>query len=120
MPTRIRLRRTGRKGQGYFRIVVADQERARDGRVVATLGRYDPRANPAVIEVDPAKARAWLDRGARPTDTVRSLLRRAGVLGERAAPGSVDRRVGGSPDREPAESSDHRAAEPPNRRSAEE
>ncbi|MBI2071483.1 MAG: 30S ribosomal protein S16 [Gemmatimonadetes bacterium] len=80
MPTRIRLRRTGRKGQGYFRIVVADQEMARDGRVVATLGHYDPRAKPAVINVDADKARAWLSQGARPTDTVRSLLRQAGVL----------------------------------------
>lgn len=80
MPTRIRLRRTGRKGQGYFRIVVADQQMARDGRVVATLGHYNPRANPAVIEVDADKARAWLGKGATPTDTVRSLLRKAGVL----------------------------------------
>lgn len=80
MPTRIRLRRTGRKGQGYFRIVVADQEMARDGRVVATLGHYNPRANPAVIQVDADKARAWLGKGATPTDTVRSLLRKAGVL----------------------------------------
>ncbi len=80
MPTRIRLRRTGRKGQGYFRIVVADQEMARDGRVVATLGHYNPRATPAVIEVDVEKARTWLGKGATPTDTVRSLLRKAGVL----------------------------------------
>ena len=85
MPTRIRLRRTGRKGQGYFRIVVAHQEMARDGRVVATLGHYNPRANPAVIEVNVEQARAWLDKGATPTDTVRSLLRRAGVLGRGAA-----------------------------------
>lgn len=74
------MRRTGRKGQGYFRIVVADQEKARDGRIVATLGHYNPRATPAVIQVDAEKARAWLGKGARPTDTVRSLLRKAGVL----------------------------------------
>jgi small subunit ribosomal protein S16 len=80
MPTRIRLRRTGRKNQGYFRIVVADQEKSRDGRIVATLGNYDPRATPAVLRVDVEKARAWLNKGARPTDTVRSLLRKAGVL----------------------------------------
>jgi small subunit ribosomal protein S16 len=80
MPTRIRLRRTGRKGQGYFRIVVAHQEMARDGRVVATLGHYNPRTDPAVIQVDVEQARAWLDKGATPTDTVRALLRKAGVL----------------------------------------
>jgi small subunit ribosomal protein S16 len=85
MPTRIRLRRTGRKGQGYFRIVVAHQEMARDGRVVATLGHYNPRTDPATIQVDVEQARAWLDKGATPTDTVRSLLRRAGVLGRGAA-----------------------------------
>ena len=90
MPTRIRLRRTGRKGQGYFRIVVADQATARDGRIVETLGHYNPRANPAVIEVDVEKARAWLNRGARPTDTVRSLLRKAGVLKAGAAAATAE------------------------------
>jgi small subunit ribosomal protein S16 len=80
MTTRIRLRRTGRKGQGYFRIVVADQDKARDGRIVATLGHYDPRVDPAVISVNLEQARTWLTKGAMPTDTVRSLLRKAGVL----------------------------------------
>jgi small subunit ribosomal protein S16 len=89
MPTRIRLRRTGRKGQGYFRIVVADQEMARDGRVVATLGHYDPRKNPAVIQVDAERAKTWLGKGATPTDTVRSLLRKAGVLKGRQADDSA-------------------------------
>jgi small subunit ribosomal protein S16 len=81
MATRIRLRRVGRKGQSFFRIVVADSRAARDGRFVATIGRYDPRAKPAVIVVDRDRARAWMDKGAMPTDTVRSLLRKAGVLG---------------------------------------
>jgi len=85
MATRIRLRRVGRKGQGYFRIVVADQESPRDGRFVATLGHYNPRTNPAVITVDAEKAHAWLAKGAMPTDTVRSLLKKAGVLGKRPA-----------------------------------
>ena len=81
MATRIRLRRVGRKGQSFYRIVVADSRAARDGRFVATIGRYDPRAKPAVIVVDRDRARAWMDKGAMPTDTVRSLLRKAGVLG---------------------------------------
>lgn len=85
MATRIRLRRVGRKGQAYFRIVVADARAARDGRSVATLGHYDPRAKPAVIEVDKDKATAWLAKGATPTDTVRSLLKKAGVFGSRTA-----------------------------------
>jgi len=84
MATRIRLRRMGRKGQSYFRIVVGDSRAARDGRFVATIGRYDPRANPAVIVVDKDRALDWMAKGAKPTDTVRSLLRKAGVLGRRA------------------------------------
>jgi small subunit ribosomal protein S16 len=85
MATRIRLRREGRKGQSYFRIVVADSRSPRDGRFVALLGHYNPRTNPADIKVDAERARAWLAKGALPTDTVRSLLKKAGVLGQRPA-----------------------------------
>lgn len=85
MATRIRLRRVGRKGQAHFRIVIADQRSPRDGRFVATIGHYNPRANPAVIQVDEGAALAWLAKGATPTDTVRSLLKKAGVLGKRPA-----------------------------------
>ena len=86
MATRIRLRRVGRKGQAYFRIVIADSKSPRDGRFVAAIGNYNPKANPAVIDVDAEQARAWLEKGAMPTDTVRSLLKKAGVLGKSAAP----------------------------------
>ena len=86
MATRIRLRRVGRKGQAYFRIVVADSESPRDGRFVAAIGHYNPKANPAVINVNAEQARAWLAKGAMPTDTVRSLLKKAGVLGKRQPP----------------------------------
>jgi len=85
MATRIRLRRVGRKGQAYFRIVVADSRSPRDGRFVATLGHYNPRVNPALIQVDRDKALAWMAKGAMPTDTVRSLLKQVGVLGKRPA-----------------------------------
>lgn len=95
MTTRIRLRRTGRKGQGYFRIVVADQDKARDGRIVATLGHYNPRATPAVIQVDVEQARVWLGKGALPTGTVRSLLRKAGVLKGRAGGAAAASAPGG-------------------------
>lgn len=84
MATRIRLRRVGRKGQSHFRIVVADSLAARDGRFVATIGHYNPRTSPSLIQVDKEQALAWMAKGARPTDTVRSLLRKAGVLGKRA------------------------------------
>jgi small subunit ribosomal protein S16 len=86
MATRIRLRRVGRKGQAFFRIVIADSRSPRDGRFVATIGNYNPRANPAVISVNAEQALAWLAKGAMPTDTVRSLLKRAGVLGKRPSP----------------------------------
>lgn len=85
MATRIRLRRVGRKGQSYFRIVVADQRAPRDGRAVATIGHYDPRADPAKIDVNKDQALAWLAKGATPTDTVRSLLKKAGVFAARTA-----------------------------------
>ncbi|MGH2667990.1 MAG: 30S ribosomal protein S16 [Candidatus Eiseniibacteriota bacterium] len=85
MATRIRLRRVGRKGQAYFRIVVADERSPRDGRFVATIGHYNPRTNPADIQVDADEARTWLAKGATPTDTVRSLLKKAGVFGKRPA-----------------------------------
>jgi small subunit ribosomal protein S16 len=83
MATKIRLRRVGRKGQSYFRIVIADSKSPRDGRFVVAIGHYNPRTNPAVIQVNAEQARAWLEKGAMPTDTVRSLLKKAGVLGKR-------------------------------------
>jgi small subunit ribosomal protein S16 len=87
MATRIRLRRVGRKREALYRIVVADQRSPRDGRFVETLGHYHPRTNPALIKVDVDKTRAWLARGAVPTDTVRSLLKRAGVFASAASTG---------------------------------
>lgn len=83
MATRIRLRRVGRKGQSYFRIIVADSRAPRDGRFVAALGHYNPRTNPADLKVNAEQTLAWLEKGALPTDTVRSLLKKAGVLGKR-------------------------------------
>ena len=80
MATRIRLRRVGRKGQPQYRIVVADKRTARDGRAIATIGHYNPRTDPPVIQVDVEDARAWLAKGATPSDTVRSLLKKAGVF----------------------------------------
>jgi small subunit ribosomal protein S16 len=70
----------GRKKQPVYRIVVTDRQKARDGRFVETLGHYNPRTEPVTIKVDQAKARAWLAKGATPSDTVRSLLKKAGVF----------------------------------------
>lgn len=77
---KIRLRRMGAKKNPYYRIVVADSRSPRDGRCIEELGTYDPLANPAAITVDAEKAQNWIKNGAQPTDTVRGLLKKAGVL----------------------------------------
>jgi small subunit ribosomal protein S16 len=89
MATRIRLRRVGRKKQPEFRIVVAESTSPRDGRFIETIGHYRPREKPAVVQVDADRARTWLAKGARPTETVRSLLKRAGVF-KPAAPTTAE------------------------------
>jgi small subunit ribosomal protein S16 len=71
----IRLRRTGTTKRPYYRVVVADSRMTRDGRFVEVLGHYDPRRDPAVVKIDNERAKYWLDRGARASDTVRSLLK---------------------------------------------
>ena len=86
MATRIRLRRIGRKKQPVFRIVVTDKRNPRDGSFVETLGHYNPRTDPVELQVDAEKAKAWLAKGATPSDTVRSLLKKAGVLESAAEP----------------------------------
>ncbi|HEX6617417.1 MAG TPA: 30S ribosomal protein S16 [Gemmatimonadales bacterium] len=82
MATRIRLRRVGRKKVPLYRIVVADRESPRDGRFIEIIGTYDPRGATAAdkVQVDADKARRWLANGATPSDTVQSLLKKAGVF----------------------------------------
>ena len=77
---KIRLRRMGAKKEPYYRIVVADSRFPRDGRCIEEIGTYNPLVNPAVITVDAEKAQTWIKNGAQPTDTVRGLLKNAGVL----------------------------------------
>ena len=72
----IRLRRTGAAKRPYYRVVVADSRSTRDGRFVEVLGHYDPRPDPAVVKIDTERAQYWIGKGARPSDTVRSLLKR--------------------------------------------
>lgn len=80
MAVRIRLKRMGAKKRPFYRLVVADSRAARDGKVIETLGTYDPLTNPSTVKVDPEKAKAWLDQGAQPSDTAKKLLRQAGVI----------------------------------------
>ena len=77
---KIRLRRMGAKKAPYYRIVVADARSPRDGRCIEEIGTYNPLTNPATLTVDAEKAQTWIKNGAQPTDTVRSLLKNAGVL----------------------------------------
>ena len=80
MAVKIRLRRMGAKKAPYYRIVVADARSPRDGRCIEEIGTYNPLTNPATITVDAEKAQTWIKNGAQPTDTVRGLLKNAGVL----------------------------------------
>ena len=77
---KIRLRRMGAKKAPYYRIVVADSRSPRDGRCIEEIGTYDPLTNPATITIDAEKAQTWIKNGAQPTDTVRGLLKNAGVM----------------------------------------
>ena len=77
---KIRLRRMGAKKAPYYRIVVADARAPRDGRCIEEIGTYNPLTQPATITVDAEKAQTWIKNGAQPTDTVRGLLKKAGVL----------------------------------------
>ena len=80
MATKIRLQRHGRKGYAYYHIVVADSRAPRDGRFIERIGSYNPNTNPATVDINFDAAMKWLNVGAQPTDTVRSLLSREGVL----------------------------------------
>ncbi len=77
---KIRLRRMGAKKRPFYRIVVADSRFPRDGRFIEEIGTYDPLAEPAAVTVDADKAKTWMKNGAQPTDTVKRLLKNAGVI----------------------------------------
>ena len=77
---KIRLRRIGAKKAPAYRIVVADSRFSRDGRFIEEIGFYNPMTEPAEITVDADKAKKWIANGAQPTDTVRSILKKNGIL----------------------------------------
>lgn len=89
MAVRIRLTRVGATKQPSYRVVVADSRSARDSRSIETLGHYNPRKDPVEFQVDADKAKAWLAKGAQPSDTVARLFRNAGVLPAEKAPASA-------------------------------
>ncbi|MDO5141785.1 MAG: 30S ribosomal protein S16 [Eubacteriales bacterium] len=77
---KIRLRRMGAKKAPFYRIVVADSRYPRDGRFIEEIGTYDPLTDPVSVKVDADRAQEWIKKGAQPTDTVRGILKKAGVL----------------------------------------
>jgi small subunit ribosomal protein S16 len=80
MAVKIRLKRIGAKKKPFYRIVVADSRSPRDGKFIEEIGTYNPLTNPSEISVDGEKAAQWIKNGAQPTDTVRALLKKQGVI----------------------------------------
>ena len=80
MAVKIRLRRIGAKKAPFYRVVVADSRYPRDGRFIEEIGYYDPTKEPAIVNIDAEAAKKWIGNGAQPTDTVRDLLKKSGVL----------------------------------------
>ena len=78
MAVKIRLARHGKKKRPFYRIVVADGESPRDGRFIEAVGTYNPLPNPAAVSLKEERVKYWMDQGAIPTDTVRSLLKKEG------------------------------------------
>ena len=79
---KIRLKRTGRKRQPHYRIVVAEAHRSRNSKSVDEIGYYNPRTQPSTVELDKDAAKAWLEKGAQPTETVEQIFVKEGVLKE--------------------------------------
>ena len=80
MAVKIRLRRMGAKKAPFYRVIVADSRDPRDGKFVEEIGYYNPLTEPAEIKIDAEKANAWLKNGAQPTDTVKALLKKSGIV----------------------------------------
>ena len=80
MAVKIRLRRMGAKKAPFYRVVVADERSPRDGKFIDEIGYYNPLTNPAEVKIDADKAQKWIENGAQPTETVKSLLKKNGIV----------------------------------------
>jgi small subunit ribosomal protein S16 len=80
MAVKIRLKRMGAKKSPFYRVVVADSRAPRDGKFIEEIGYYNPITNPAEVKIDAEKAKKWLSTGAQPTDTVKALLKKSGII----------------------------------------
>lgn len=77
---KMRLRRMGAKKQPFYRVIVADERSPRNGRFIEEIGYYNPLTDPSVIKIDADKAKEWIKNGAQPTETVKVLLKKAGIV----------------------------------------
>ena len=91
MAVKMRLTRMGDKKNPFYRIVVQDSRKARDGSYIDLVGTYEPLKNPAEVKLDKAKAKEWISKGVQPTDTVRSILVKEGILKVQKAPKKTQR-----------------------------
>ncbi len=80
MAVKMRLRRIGAKKAPFYRVIVADSRSPRDGRFIEEIGYYNPLTEPAEIKIDAEKAKKWITNGAQPTETVKSLLKKSGIV----------------------------------------
>lgn len=80
MAVKLRLKRMGKKGHPFYRVVAADSRSPRDGRIIEAIGTYDPNTNPATVNIDEELAIKWIKDGAQPSDTVRNLLSKMGTM----------------------------------------
>ena len=80
MAVKIRLKRMGAKKAPFYRVIVADERSPRDGKFIDEIGYYNPLRDPAEINIDTAKAEKWLNDGAQPTETVKSILKKSGIV----------------------------------------
>ena len=80
MAVKMRLTRLGAKKAPFYRVIVADSRSPRDGRFIEEIGYYNPLTNPVEIKIDADKAKKWLDNGAQPTETVKALLKKSGIV----------------------------------------
>ena len=80
MAVKMRLRRMSAKKAPFYRVVVADERSPRDGKFIDEIGYYNPLTNPAEVKIDAEKAEKWLNNGAQPTETVKSLLKKSGIV----------------------------------------
>ena len=80
MAVKMRLRRMGAKKAPFYRVIVADERSPRDGKFIDEIGYYNPLRDPAEIKIDAEKAEKWLNNGAQPTETVKSILKKSGIV----------------------------------------